>query len=38
MDICCLSITALLQALYKKRKLYTCYIETRSKLDSCVSA
>jgi len=38
MDICCLSITALHQALYKKRKLYTWYLETRSKLSSTVSA
>jgi len=38
MDICCLSLTALRQTLYKKRKRYTWYLETRSKLESSVSA
>jgi len=38
MDICCLSIAVLLQALYRKRQLYACYLDTRSKLDSSVSA
>ena len=38
MDICCLSITALLQALYKKRKLYRWYLETRSKFNCSVQA
>ena len=38
MDICCLSIAVSLQALYRKRQLYACYLDTRSKLGSSVSA